>query len=74
MDSIFGTEITLHVTTDSGGNSLEYARIVRRSPGQVLGQCVMLHRLSPEQRKNANSAAVAQRHSQASVVAVVTLA
>jgi hypothetical protein len=45
------TTITLHSTTDAQGNRIEYARIIERRPQLIVGLSVLLHRLSPEQRR-----------------------
>lgn len=52
------TTITLHLTRDAQGNRIEYARVIERSPLQVRGCSVLLHRLSPEQLRKANRAPI----------------
>lgn len=51
--------ITLHSTTDAQGNRIEYARVIERRPQLIVGLSIILHRLSPEQRRIAKLEPVA---------------
>ena len=43
--------ITLNFTSDAQGNRIEYARVIERRSQLIVGVSVLLHRLSPEQRR-----------------------
>ena len=46
-------QITIHTMTALTGASIKYARIFRKNGQIIIGQSVLLHRLSPDQRQHA---------------------
>lgn len=53
------TTIFLHAITDNYGKRHEYARVIEHATSQSRGYCVLLSRLSSEQRRIAKHAAMA---------------